>query len=213
VINLIARFYDASAGEVLIDGVRVDRVRQRELRRQLAVVLQEVFIFTGSVLDNIRLGGDIPAARCVAAAEAVGADPFIRALPGGYQHRMRERGATLSVGQKQLISFARALAHDPRVLVLDEATASIDPETEERLQQAVKTLVRDRTAIVIAHRLATIRDADRVLVLHKGELREQGTLDELLEQGGLFHTLYRLQYPDAAGAVRGAGESGEEGAA
>ncbi|MHC4830224.1 MAG: ATP-binding cassette domain-containing protein, partial [Planctomycetota bacterium] len=153
--------------------------------------------------ENIRLENpEITRAQCEAAARAVGADAFVRSLPEGYDTLLGERGATLSVGQKQLLSFARVLAFDPPVLILDEATASIDPETEKRLQDAVHIITEGRTSIVIAHRLATIREAHRVAVLHKGELKELGTLQELLDRKGLFHALYRLQYPEAGQSLR-----------
>jgi ATP-binding cassette subfamily B protein len=196
IVNLLGRFYDATEGEVLVDGRDVRTVDKRSLRRRIGIVLQDVFVFAGSVLENIRLGdpkiGEEEARR---AARAVGADRWIARLPRGFDEEMRERGATLSTGEKQLLSFARCLAFDPRVLVLDEATASIDPETEAALQGAVRTLMRGRTSIVIAHRLATIQDVDRVLVFHKGELREEGTVADLLARKGIFHALYRLQYP------------------
>lgn len=204
IVNLLGRFYDASEGAVLVDGRDVRTVDKRELRRQIGIVLQDVFIFAGSVLENIRLGdARISAEDARRAAELVGADKWIARLPRGFDEEMRERGATLSTGEKQLLSFARALAFDPRVLVLDEATASVDPETEAALQAAIRALMRGRTSIVIAHRLATIQDVDRVLVLHKGELREEGTVAELLARKGIFHALYRLQYPGKlAAAVR-----------
>lgn len=197
IVNLIGRFYDPTDGAVLIDGRDVRTVEKRELRRQIGIVFQDVFIFAGTVMDNIRLGDPhITEDDAVACARAVGASKWIERLPGRYEEPMRERGATLSTGEKQLLSFARALAFDPRVLVLDEATASVDPETEVLLQDAIRKLLRGRTAIVIAHRLATIQDVDRVLVLHRGELREEGTVPELLARRGVFHALYRLQYPE-----------------
>ncbi len=205
VVNLLGRFYDVTRGAVLVDGRDVRTLPFGDLRRAVGMVLQDVFIFAGTVLDNVRLGEpSIPEEQVVRAARAVEAHRFIERLPQAYREEMRERGATLSVGQKQLLSFARALAFDPKVLVLDEATASIDPETERTVQAAIRTLTHGRTSIVIAHRLATVRDADRVLVLHKGELREEGTPKALLARRGIYWKLWQLQ-ARAAGAGAGAG--------
>jgi ATP-binding cassette subfamily B protein len=170
------------------------------LRENFAVVLQEVFLFSGTVAGNIRLGrDDIPQQRVEWAATEVHANRFISRLKDGYRAEVKERGAGLSVGQKQLISFARALAFDPALLILDEATSSIDTETEQLIQQAIERVMRDRTSIVVAHRLSTIQNADRIIVLHHGELREQGTHQELLMHRGLYWKLYRLQYADSSG--------------
>jgi ATP-binding cassette subfamily B protein len=197
IINLLARFYDVQQGEILIDGMDIRSVRQADLRRHMAVVLQDVFLFSGDIASNIGLGDPaITEERIRAAARVVGADRFIAQLPGGYHAEVKERGATLSVGQKQLISFARSLAFDPRILVLDEATSSVDTETESLIQEAIRKLLRGRTSIVIAHRLSTIQSADKILVMHKGEIREQGTHQELLTLGGLYYRLYQLQYKD-----------------
>jgi len=198
IINLLARFYDPQRGAVLLDGVDVRRVRQRELRRHISVVQQDVFLFAGTIADNIRLGTpEITDDQVRRAAERVGADRFITALPKQYETELRERGAGLSVGQKQLIAFARALAFNPDILlILDEATSSVDTETEALIQQAMETAVRGRTAIIIAHRLSTVQHADRILVLHKGRIAEQGTHAHLLGQGGIYAKLYRLQYRD-----------------
>ena len=166
-------------------------------RSRIAVVMQDVFLFAGTVADNLRLGQDLDPARLKEAAETVHAAPFIERLPGGYDAEVRERGNNLSVGEKQLLAFARALAADPDVLILDEATSSIDTETEALIQDALHRLVRNRTAIVIAHRLSTIREADRILVLHHGRLVEQGKHDELLAAGGMYARLHQLSYASA----------------
>ncbi|MCM2257742.1 MAG: ABC transporter ATP-binding protein/permease [Vicinamibacteria bacterium] len=196
VISLLARFYDVQQGRVTLDGIDVRELDPADLRRCLALVLQDVHLSSGTIASNIRLGSDISDQRLRAAAEAVHAHHFIEALPGGYDAEVKERGATLSVGQKQLLSFARALAHDPRVLILDEATSSVDTETELLIQDALRTLLQGRTAIVIAHRLSTIQHVDEILVLHKGRIRERGNHRELLAQRGLYWKLYQLQYKD-----------------
>ena len=195
--NLLLRFYDVDAGAVKVDGVDVREWDLARLRRSIAMVLQDVFLFAGTIEGNIRLGDpDIDDARVRWAAAEVNALPFIERLPGGLGAPVRERGAGLSVGQKQLIAFARALAFDPRILILDEATSSIDTETEQLIQQALDRLLEGRTSIVIAHRLSTIQKADRILVLHKGEIREIGTHQELLALRGIYYRLYLLQYKD-----------------
>ncbi len=193
--NLLLRFYDVQQGAVRVDGVDVREWDLRELRRSIALVLQDVFLFSGSIGANIRLGEpSIDDARLRWAAREVHALEFIERLPDGFATEIQERGAGLSVGQKQLVAFARALAFDPRILILDEATSSIDTETEQRIQSALERLLIGRTSLVIAHRLSTIQRADKILVLHKGELREQGTHQELLALRGIYHRLYRLQY-------------------
>jgi ATP-binding cassette subfamily B protein len=196
IISLLARFYDVQKGRVTLDGVDVKDLDPAELRSALALVLQDVHLFSGTIESNIRLGSAIPDERVRAAARAVHAHRFIEALPGGYAAEVKERGASLSVGQKQLLSFARALAHDPRVLILDEATSSVDTETEGLIQDALRVLLRGRTAIVIAHRLSTVQNVDEILVLHKGTVRERGTHQALLAQRGLYWRLYQLQYKD-----------------
>jgi ATP-binding cassette subfamily B protein len=196
VISLLTRFYDVSAGRVTLDGVDVRALDPAQLRGALALVLQDVHLFSGTIRSNIALGSDIPEERLRAAARAVHAERFIEALPHGYDTEVRERGATLSVGQKQLLSFARALAHDPRVLILDEATSSVDTATEQLIQDALEVLLRGRTAIVIAHRLSTIQHVDEILVMHKGRIRERGRHQELLARRGLYWRLYQLQYKD-----------------
>ena len=196
IISLLMRFYDVQRGRVTLDGVDVRDYDLQALRSSSALVLQDVHLSSGTIASNIRLGSDISDERVRAAAEAVHAHRFIEALPDGYDTEVRERGATLSVGQKQLLSFARALAHDPRVLILDEATSSVDTETEQLIQEALKVLFRGRTAIVIAHRLSTVQNVDQILVMHKGRIRESGTHQELLARRGMYWTLYELQYKD-----------------
>jgi len=196
IISLLTRFYDVQQGRVTLDGVDIRELEPARLRSSLALVLQDVHLFSGTIASNIRLGSAISDERVQAAARAVHAHRFIEALPGGYDAEVKERGATLSVGQKQLLSFARALAHDPRVLILDEATSSVDTETEQLIQDALRVLLRGRTAIVIAHRLSTIQNVDEILVLHKGRIRERGTHAALLAERGLYWRLYQLQYKD-----------------
>ncbi|HWP82147.1 MAG TPA: ABC transporter ATP-binding protein [Bacteroidota bacterium] len=197
IISLLTRFYDIQKGEILIDGVNIQHIRPEDLRKHISVVLQDVFLFSGDIKGNINLGNEhISLDRVKAAARIVGAHRFIEALPDGYDTEVKERGATLSVGQKQLISFARALAHNPAILVLDEATSSVDTETELLIQAAIRKLLTGRTSIVIAHRLSTIQRADKIIVLHKGEIREMGTHQELLAHGGIYKKLYQLQYKE-----------------
>jgi ATP-binding cassette subfamily B multidrug efflux pump len=195
IINLLLRYYDVSRGRILIDGVDIRDIDLGELRRRFSLVLQDVHVFSGTIGGNVRLGnpsiGDDQVRR---ALEAVHADRFVNALPQGAGTPVAERGATLSTGQKQLLSFARALAFDPRILVLDEATSSIDTETELLIRDALHVLMAGRTTIAIAHRLSTIQDMDTILVLHKGQLRESGSHQELLAQRGLYYRLYQLQY-------------------
>ena len=197
ITNLLMRFYDVQKGRVLLDGVDVRDWELRSLRENFAVVLQDIFLFAGTVESNIRLGReDISEERIRWAASEVRADTFIRRLPHEYQSEVRERGAGLSVGQKQLISFARALAFDPALLILDEATSSIDTETEQYIQQAIARVMRNRTSVIVAHRLSTIQRADKIIVLHHGEIREQGSHQDLLALHGLYWRLYKLQYSD-----------------
>ncbi len=197
IISLLARFYDIQKGQILIDGIDIRNIRQADLRRHIAVVLQDVFLFSGDIRTNISLGEEnISDDRIKAAARVVGAHRFIDNLPGKFGEEVKERGATLSVGQKQLLSFARALAFHPRILVLDEATSSVDTETELLIQAAIRKLLRGRTSIVIAHRLSTIQSADKIIVMHKGEIREMGTHQQLLAMGGVYYKLYQLQYKD-----------------
>src|SRR5690242_9837173 len=198
ITNLLMRFYDIQRGRILLDGVDLRDWDLTALRQNFAVVLQEVFLFSGTIEGNIRLGRqEITEDRVRWAAREVHADSFIRRLKDDYQAEVRERGAGLSVGQKQLISFARALAFDPALLILDEATSSIDTETEQLIQRAIERVMRDRTSIVVAHRLSTIQNADRIIVLHHGEIREQGSHQELLAERGFYWKLYKLQYADS----------------
>ena len=194
IVNLIGRFYDVQRGRVLVDGRNVREVGQKELRRTIGMVLQDVFLFAGNVRDNIRLGDDIPADMVEQAAKHVHADTFIERLPGRYDEEVLERGSTFSAGQRQLIAFARVLAHDPEVLVLDEATASIDTETEALIQSALERVSEGRTTLIVAHRLSTIRHCDQIFVLNHGRIVERGTHEELLARRGLYWDLYRLQY-------------------
>lgn len=206
ITSLLMRFYDVQRGRILIDGVDVRDFDLAELRRYFGVVLQDPTLFAGTIADNLRLGAtDISEERLVAAAREVGADDFIRRLPGGYHAEVKERGATLSVGQKQLIALARALAFNPQILILDEATANIDSETEALIQSAVERLLVGRTCVVIAHRLSTVRRADRIIVMHRGEIREMGTHQELVARpDGVYRRLYELQYRESPPVALGA---------
>ncbi len=196
-INLLCRFYEIQKGEIMLDGVNIQHVHPEEVRSTIGIVLQDVFLFSGTIAGNITLGNDrITEDRIREAARLVGADRFIERLPGQYNAEVKERGATLSVGQKQLLSFARALAYNPTILVLDEATSSVDTETEQLIQAAIKKLLQGRTSIVIAHRLSTIQRADKIIVLHKGQVREIGTHQELIARDGIYRKLYLLQYKD-----------------
>jgi ATP-binding cassette subfamily B protein len=196
IISLLNRFYEVQQGLIRIDGHDLREYELHAMRRRIAVVLQDVFLFSGSVMENITLRDpQISEQQVIEAAKMIGAHPFIERLPGGYQYQVMERGATLSMGQRQLISFVRALVFDPDILILDEATSSIDPETEGVIQHAIETLIERRTSIIIAHRLSTIRHADNILVLHKGEVQEFGPHEQLLAiENGHFRELYEKQF-------------------
>ncbi len=199
VINILTRFYDINSGTIRIDGVPIREYDLDALRHSIGIVLQDVFLFSDTIEGNIRMGDkSITHERIVEAARLVGVHDFIEKLPGGYQYNVRERGSSLSVGQRQLISFVRAMVHDPKILVLDEATSSVDSETEELIQKAIEKLMSGRTAIVIAHRLSTIQEADKILVLDKGEIVESGSHMSLLEKEGLYANLHKMQYKEIA---------------
>ncbi len=195
VINLLTRLYDVSRGRILLDGRDVRSLRQTDLRHRVATVLQDVVLFSGSIADNISLGRkDMGVAGVIDAARAVEAHGFIERLPDGYDTEVRERGSNFSAGQRQLLSFARALAHGADILVLDEATSSIDTETEAQIQRGIHVLLEQQTSIAVAHRLSTIRDVDRIYVLVKGRIVDSGRHDELVARDGVYARLYRLQY-------------------
>jgi len=196
-INILGRYYDIQSGDILIDNISLSKWNIDVLRKQMAVVLQDVFLFSGTITENIRLGNThISDDQVRWAAEQVNAHHFINNLPNKFETLVKERGVSLSLGQKQLVSFARALVINPRILILDEATSSIDTETEIYIQSALKTLMKNRTSIIIAHRLSTIQNADKIIVMHKGRIREMGKHQELIEQKGLYYQLYLLQYKD-----------------
>ncbi len=197
IINILTRFYDIEKGTITLDGVDIREIEKSELRKYISMVLQDVFLFSGTIKTNISLGNsEISDEQIISSAVTVGADKFISQLPNGYDEEVKEKGATLSVGQRQLISFARALAYDPQILILDEATSSVDTETEILIQNAIQKLLVGRTSIVIAHRLSTIQNSNKILVMHKGELKEIGTHQELLSKKGIYYRLYQLQYKD-----------------
>jgi ABC-type multidrug transport system fused ATPase/permease subunit len=201
ITNLISRFYDIQEGEILVDGVDVRKWDLKELRKRVAIVMQDVFIFSGTIADNIRLGeGKIPDEEIREAAKITAVSEFVEGLEGSYNHIVRERGANYSTGQRQLLSFTRALAFNPAILILDEATASIDTRTEQMIQDALAKLTADRTSIIVAHRLSTIRRADKILVLSHGKLVEFGSHDELMAHKGLYYRLYHLQFDSHAAA-------------
>ena len=197
IINLINRLYAYQNGQILIDDLKIEDLKLEWLRKNIAVVLQDVFLFSDTILNNIRLFNDkISKNEIIHAAKLVGAHDFIERLPGGYDYQVQERGATLSTGQRQLISFIRAIIQNPKILILDEATSSIDQETEEMIQHATEVLLKGRTSIVIAHRLSTIQNASQIIVMDKGQIKERGTHDQLLAHGGLYRQLYELQFTE-----------------
>jgi ATP-binding cassette subfamily B protein len=200
---LLTRFYDIQKGEILLDGRNIADLDLAYLRGSFAVVLQDVFLFSGTIESNVRLGSPISRERVESAVGDVNLAPFLRTLPLGLDHPVNERGTTLSVGQRQLLAFARALAHDPKILILDEATSSVDTETEIQIRKAIERLMRGRTSIIIAHRLSTIQRCDKIIVMHKGRVREVGTHQQLLAQRGIYYKLYQLQYKDQEVAVPG----------
>ena len=194
ILNLIGRYYDIQKGEIRIDGINIKDMTRDQIRGAIGQVQQDVFIFTGDIKSNIRLRNDaITDQEVIDAAREVNAARFIEKLPQQYDESVSERGATFSAGQRQLLSFARTLAFNPAILILDEATANIDTETEQWIQEALETLMKGRTTIMVAHRLSTIQHADKIIVMHKGKIRESGTHQELLEQGGIYKKLYELQ--------------------
>jgi ATP-binding cassette subfamily B multidrug efflux pump len=207
IISALCRFYDVDCGAILVDGIDVREWNKQELRRHLGLVLQDVFLFSGDIATNVTLGDPrISQERMAEAAARAQIMPFVDKLPHGFQEEVQERGSTISQGQRQLLSFARALAFDPKILILDEATSSVDTQTEALIQEALNELLKNRTALIVAHRLSTIKHADRILVIHNGEIREEGNHDELLAHGGLYARLYELQYrvPERDGAMAAA---------
>jgi len=197
IIKLLCRFYDPQAGQILIDGYDLKKIKLKSLRKRMGIVLQETFLFSGTIMDNIRYGKiDATEEEVVAAAKLVGAHEFIEKLPDGYNTKIGAGGAGLSSGQKQLISFARALLRNPTILILDEATSSVDPYTDLLIRKAMKVLLKNRTAIIIAHRLSTVRDADRILVIDNGKIVEEGNHRELIKKGGLYSHLYKMQFKE-----------------
>ena len=199
IINLLSKFYEINKGQIMLDGKDIEEYDLAYLRSKIGVVLQDVFLFSNSIKENIILGNtEIPHEKLIEAAELVGARKFIEKLPEGFNYNVMERGSTLSVGQRQLVSFVRAMVYDPKIIVLDEATSSVDTETEELIQNAIEKLMKGRTSIVIAHRLSTIQKADKIIVLDKGEIKEQGNHTELLEKDGWYAQLYKMQYKEMA---------------
>ena len=197
IIKLLCRFYDPQSGQILIDGHDLKKIKLKSLRKRMGIVLQETFLFSGTIMDNIRYGKiNATKEEVIAAAKLVGAHEFIEKLPEGYNTKIGAGGAGLSAGQKQLISFARALLRDPAILILDEATSSIDPYTDLLIRKAMKVLLKNRTAIIIAHRLSTVRDADRILVIDNGKIVEEGSHEELIKKGGLYSHLYKMQFKE-----------------
>ncbi|MFC3810127.1 ABC transporter ATP-binding protein [Lacihabitans lacunae] len=198
IINLITKFYPIQSGEIKVDGVNIDLYDQKSLRNQIGMVLQDVFLFSGSIADNLRMGDEtIRIDKIIDASKMVGIHDFIMQLPGGYDYKVMERGATLSVGQRQLLSFVRAIIQDPKIIILDEATSSVDSESEAMIQVAIDKLMKGRTSIIIAHRLSTIKKATKIIVLDKGRIMEEGSHDILLEKNGFYSKLYQMQFENA----------------
>jgi ATP-binding cassette subfamily B protein len=197
IINLLNRFYEINGGSILVDGIDIKDFKLASLRKNIGVVLQDVFLFSDTIRNNITLGNDdVTDEMILHAADLVGARKFIDRLPGGLDYNVMERGATLSVGQRQLLSFIRAMVYEPKILVLDEATSSVDSETEQMIQDAIGKMMSGRTSIVIAHRLSTIQKADKIVVLDKGEIKEAGKHEQLLEHQGFYAQLYKMQYKE-----------------
>jgi ATP-binding cassette subfamily B protein len=197
IINLLNRFYEINGGSILVDGIDIKDFKLASLRKNIGVVLQDVFLFSNTIRNNITLGNDdVTDEMILHAADLVGARKFIDRLPGGLDYNVMERGATLSVGQRQLLSFIRAMVYEPKILVLDEATSSVDSETEQMIQDAIGKMMSGRTSIVIAHRLSTIQKADKIVVLDKGEIKEAGKHEQLLEHQGFYAQLYKMQYKE-----------------
>lgn len=196
ITRLLSRLYEVNRGAIAIDGTDISAIPLRALRQRIGVVLQDPYLFTGTIADNISLGDEHARQRMEQAARSVGADRFIDTLPHGFDEEVRERGVNFSAGERQLISFARAVAFDPEILVLDEATSSVDSEAERLIQEGLKGLMAGRTSLVVAHRLSTIQDADRIVVIHRGEKVEEGSHQELLATRGLYYRLYQLQFRD-----------------
>ncbi|MEZ7931808.1 MAG: ATP-binding cassette domain-containing protein, partial [Flavobacteriales bacterium] len=197
IINILSRFYEYQKGSINLDGKDLRELTLEDIRQNIAVVLQDVFLFSDTIMNNITLNDPtIKREQVIEASKFVGLHDFIMKLPGKYDYNVKERGAALSTGQRQLISFVRAYVYNPKILVLDEATSSIDTETEELIQTAIEKLTKGRTSILVAHRLSTIRNADKIIVLDKGKLMEQGTHKELLEQNGIYKNLYEIQFDD-----------------
>jgi ATP-binding cassette subfamily B protein len=195
IINLLGRYYEINKGEIFIDNININEVKLKNLRKFMSIVLQDVFLFSDSIINNITLyNKNITETAVIEAAKEVGAHDFITKLPGGYNYNVKERGAMLSVGQRQLISFIRAYVHQPQVLILDEATSSIDSESEELIKHATSVLTKDRTSIIVAHRLSTIKNADKILVIDKGQIIEEGNHTELLKKEGAYKKLYDYQF-------------------
>ncbi len=198
IMNLICRFYDVQKGEILLDGVNIKDISKENLRSAIGLVVQDIFLFSDSIKNNISLGNEsIGGEKIIEAAKIIGIDGFIEKLPEGFGQNVKERGVTLSQGERQLITFARAMAYDPRILILDEATSSVDTNSEILIQKAIDKLMEGRTSIIIAHRLSTIQKCDKIIVMHKGEIREVGNHQELLEMGGIYSKLYQLQYKES----------------